>query len=374
MAAVTVPRGVPVDCPAVTAAHETSGLSRSEIGQFAAITAVAVLAVALNLADASSTLVFIVAGIAVAGMAHVLGVATEEAGAAAGPRLSALLNATFGNAAEAIIVVLAIREGGDLIDVARYSIIGSVLGNVVLILGASILVAGFRHGRQAFDAQIAGVNATMLLLATAALAIPTIFTQATGVSTDDAEGVSHGVAIVMLLLYVAYLVHSFQHPEASGGTTHAARWSVRLAIVMLGLSAVATGVLSEVLVGAIEPTIEETGISPIFIGLIVVPLVGNVAEHFAAVKIAWGGNLDFAMGIAYNSALQVSLALSAVAVAAGVVFGHEVVLGFGMLEVALLVAATLIASAVALNGHANWLEGLELLSIYVIAALVFWYL
>lgn len=358
----------------MSAAPGTSGLSRSEIGQFAAITAVAVLAVALNVMGASSTLVFAVAGIAVAGMAHVLGIATEEAGAAAGPRLSALLNATFGNAAEAIIVVLAIREGGELIDVARYSIIGSVLGNVVLILGASILAAGVRHGRQAFDAKIAGVNATMLLLATAALAIPTIFTQVSGVSTADAEGVSHGVAIVMLLLYGAYLVHSFQHPEEAAGETHAARWSVRLAIIMLALSAVATGVLSEVLVGAIEPTIEETGISPVFIGLIIVPLVGNVAEHFAAVKIAWGGNLDFAMGIAYNSALQVALALSAVAVGAGVIFGHEVVLGFGLLEVSLLVAATLIASTVALNGHANWLEGLELLSIYVIAALVFWYL
>ena len=137
---------------------------------------------------------------------------------------------------------------------------------------------------------------------------------------------------------------------------------------MLALSAVATGVLSEVLVSAIEPTIEETGIGEVFIGLIIVPLVGNVAEHFAAVKIAWGGNIDFSAGIALNSALQVALAVSAVAVGAGLVFGNDVDLVFPNLEIAVLVAATLLATVVALNGNANWLEGAELLSIYAMAA------
>jgi len=153
-----------------------------------------------------------------------------------------------------------------------------------------------------------------------------------------------------------------------------ARWSTRLSLVMLSASAIATGVLSEVLVGAIEPTIEETGISTVFIGLIVVPLIGNVAEHFAAVKIAWSGKLDFSMGIAFNSALQVALAVSAIAVLAGLLFGHEVVLDFGLLEVSILFAGALMAGLIAANGNSNWLEGAELLAIYTIAGLVFWYL
>ena len=167
---------------------------------------------------------------------------------------------------------------------------------------------------------------------------------------------------------------SFQSPEATGVGGEGARWSTRLSLVMLSASAIATGVLSEVLVGAIEPTIEETGISTVFIGLIVVPLIGNVAEHFAAVKIAWSGKLDFSMGIAFNSALQVALAVSAIAVLAGLLFGHEVVLDFGLLEVSILFAGALMAGLIAANGNSNWLEGAELLAIYTIAGLVFWYL
>ena len=149
---------------------------------------------------------------------------------------------------------------------------------------------------------------------------------------------------------------------------------MRLSIVMLALTALATGVLSEVLVAAIEPTIAETGISEIFIGLIIVPLVGNVAEHMAAVKVAYGGNLDFAMGIAFNSALQVALGVTAVAVAAGYAFDNELVLDFKPLELAFLIAATLLAGLVASNGAANWIEGVQLIAIYLIACIVFWYL
>jgi Ca2+:H+ antiporter len=357
-----------------TAPSSLGGISRSEALQVIGISAVAVVALLFQVVGLSPVLVFVTAGVAVAGMAHILGIATEQAGDAAGPRLSALLNATFGNAAEIIIVVLAIREGGQLIDVARYSIIGSVLGNVLLILGASLLVAGIRHGRQRFDATVAGVNATMLVLATTALVIPTLFAMLT--ETDHAAeiGLSHGVAVVMAVLYVLYLYASFQSPEATGMEGERARWSTRLSLAALAFSAIATGVLSEVLVGAIEPTIEETGISTVFIGLIVVPLIGNVAEHFAAVKIAWSGKLDFSMGIAFNSALQVALAVSAVAVLAGIFFGHEVVLNFGLLEVSILLAGALLAGLIAANGNSNWLEGAELLAIYAIAAIVFWYL
>jgi Ca2+:H+ antiporter len=350
-----------------------SGFTRSERVQFSLIGLVAVAAIGLEVTHANSVLIFVVAGLAVAGMAHILGVATEQAGEASGPRISALLNATFGNAAELIIVVLAIRQGGELIDVARYSIIGSVMGNILLILGASLLVSGIRHGRQSFNAVISGVNGTMLLLATAALALPTLFTIVLPAETSGAVSISHGVAIVMAVLYGLYLLHAFRSPDESAAAKGNAHWSPRLSIIVLVASAAVTGLLSEFLVTAIEPTIKATGISAVFVGLIIVPLVGNIAEHFAAIKIAAKGDLDFAMGIAFNSALQVALAVTAVAVAAGFIFGHELTLSFGALEMAVLIAAAILAAFIATNGNATWLEGAELIAIYVIAALAFWY-
>ena len=215
----------------------------------------------------------------------------------------------------------------------------------------------------------------MLVLATAVLAIPTLFATTTGTSVGEERGLTHGVAVIAIVVYGFYLYASFQDPEHRGDISHSkARWTVPLSVVMLALTALATGVLSEILVAAIEPTIEETGISEIFIGLIIVPLVGNVAEHMAAVKIAYGGNLDFAMGIAFNSALQVALGVTAVAVAAGYAFGNELVLDFKPLELAFLIAATLLAGLVASNGAANWIEGVQLIAIYLMACLVFWYL
>jgi Ca2+:H+ antiporter len=357
----------------VSAGETMSGFTRSERVQFSLIALVAVAAIGLEVAHANSVLIFIVAGLAVAGMAHILGVATEQAGEVAGPRISALLNATFGNAAELIIVVLAIRQGGELIDVARYSIIGSVMGNILLILGASLLVSGIRHGRQSFNAVISGVNGTMLLLATAALALPTLFTIVLPAETSGAISVSHGVAIVMAVLYGLYLLHAFRSPDESAAAEGHAHWTPRLSIIVLVASAAVTGLLSEFLVTAIEPTIEATGISAVFVGLIIVPLIGNIAEHFAAIKIAAKGDLDFAMGIAFNSALQVALAVTAVAVAAGFIFGHELTLSFGALEMAVLIAAAILAAFIATNGNATWLEGAELIAIYVIAAVAFWY-
>src|SRR5689334_18758569 len=264
---------------------------------FAVIGLVSLIALGLRLADAPAVLVFVVAGIAVAGLAYVLGVATEEAGASTGPTVSALLNATFGNAAEAIIVILAVREG--LVEVAKASIVGSVLGNLLLILGASLLVSGVRHGRRRFDATVVGLNATTLVLAVVALGLPTVLSLGDRVTAADERHVAYGVAIVMAGLYVAYLVATLGGEREGGGHHEEAHWSTRTAVVMLSVSAVATGILSEVLVSEIEPTIERTGLGEVFVGLIIIPLVGNIAEHFAAVKIAWRGDLDFSVGIAF---------------------------------------------------------------------------
>ncbi len=353
------------------------GLNRQELTRYGVITALAAVAGVLHFAHAAPVLVFVGAGLAVAGMAYVLGDATEAAGEVAGPRISALLNATFGNAAELIIVILSIRSG--LIDVARASIVGSVIGNVLLILGASMLASGIRFGYRSFDRAVAGRNVTMLILAGAVLGLPTLYATTRGSTIGNERSLSHWVAIVAVVVYAAYLYASFQHPEAS---THdgqegsgSPRWSTRLAITVLGFSAVATALLSEVLVDAIKPTIERTGISPLFVGLIVVPLVGNVAEHFAAVKLAWHGHLDFAIGIAFNSALQVALAVSAVAVFAGWLFGgdRELTLTFTALEIAILGIATILAGLIAANSQASWIEGFQLIALYVLAGLVLYY-
>jgi Ca2+:H+ antiporter len=304
-------------------------------------------------------------------LAYVLGEATEQAGTASGPRLASLLNATFGNLPELIIVVLTIREG--LIEVARASIIGSVIGNILLVLGASILLGGLRNGSMPFDQRTVGVNASMLVIVAVALGVPSLFGHLDGTTHNEQATLSHGVAIIMAVLYTAYLVYSFTQPQPVGHDG-GGRWGARAAVLTLAVTAVVTGVMSEVLVSAIEPTIDELGIGTVFVGMVVVPLVGNVPEHWAAVRIARGGNLDFSMSIAFNSALQVALAGTAIAVVAGAVFSHAFLIVFPPLELALLGAATVITGILAGMGRANWLEGFQLLTVYAIAALAFWFL
>jgi Ca2+:H+ antiporter len=354
----------------VSASAATPGFSRHDLIAFALTTVLALIAIGLRVGGANPVAVFIVAGTAVAALAYVLGEATDQAGESSSPRLAALLNATFGNAPELIIVVLTINAG--LVDVARASIIGSVLGNILLILGLSLIVGGLRHGDLKFERRPAGVNASTLTLAVVLVALPTLFAQLGNTSVHDEKVVSDGAAVLMFLIYVAYLFHSLRRPSAEGppGTP---RWTKTVSLVVLAVSAVATGVLSEILVRAIEPTIRSTGVSQAFVGLIIVPSMGNIAEHLSAVRIAWRGNLDFAMGIVFNSGLQVALFITAAAVAAGIVVGNDLQIVFPPLELAVLGAAALMATFVTADGEATWIEGLQLVSIYLLAALAFWF-
>jgi Ca2+:H+ antiporter len=268
---------------ASAAPRQTGGFSRRDSIAFGVTAAIAVVALGLRAIDASPVVVFSVAGVAVAALAFVLGEATEQAGESSSPRLAALLNATFGNAPELIIVVLTVNAG--LIGVAKASIIGSVLGNILLILGLSLIAGGLRHGHLRFAKRPAGVNASMLTLAVVLVALPTAFARIGHTSTSDEKVVSYGAAVLMLVVYLAYLYHSLSQPQEDRGASQA-RWSKRAALIVLSVSAVATGVLSEVLVKAIEPTIHDTGIGETFVGLIIVPALGNVAEHLSAVRVA----------------------------------------------------------------------------------------
>ncbi len=239
------------------------------------------------------------AAVALAALAWALAEATEQAGESAGPRASALLNATFGNLPEVVIVVLAIHAGLD--DIARASIIGSVIGNILLILGLSLVIGGWKNGTQTFTERVASTNASMLVLGVAGLGLPDPVRSARARPTTRPSCCRAGPArrsssSTPPTSTTASTCPALRDPGRHPGT----RWSRRQAIAALALAAIGTGVVSEVLVDSIRPAVDALGVPRAFVGLVVVPFVGNVAEHFSAVRLAYRNRLDFAMGIAYG--------------------------------------------------------------------------
>ncbi len=345
-------------------------MTRQQIILAAVVFAVSVAAVALDAAGSVGTGTFVVAGVALAGLAWLLGISTEQAGATVGPRTSALLNASFGNLPELVIVVLAINAG--LEGVARASIVGSVIGNVLLILGLSLVLGGWRNGVQTFNERLAATNSLMLVLAVAGLAIPTLFAQShPGMHSVDL--LSRWTAALLALSYAGYVYYTLTAPGLRySHKGEGEPWPRRQAILVLCLTAVGTGIVSEVLVDAIEPVVRAWGVPLTFIGLIVVPFLGNVAEHLSAVRLALRNNLDFSMAIAAGSGIQIALAAPAVAVVASIALGSELTLVFPTLELAALGIAALVSTLIARGGETNWLEGLQLLVIYTVVAVAFW--
>ena len=345
-------------------------MTRQQIILAAVVFAVSVAAVALDAAGSVGTGTFVVAAVALAGLAWLLGISTEQAGATVGPRTSALLNASFGNLPELVIVVLAINAG--LEGVARASIVGSVIGNVLLILGLSLVLGGWRNGVQTFNERLAATNSLMLVLAVAGLAIPTLFAQShPGMHSVDL--LSRWTAALLALSYAGYVYYTLTAPGLRySHKGEGEPWPRRQAILVLCLTAVGTGIVSEVLVDAIEPVVRAWGVPLTFIGLIVVPFLGNVAEHLSAVRLALRNNLDFSMAIAAGSGIQIALAAPAVAVVASIALGSEMTLVFPTLELAALGIAALVSTLIARGGETNWLEGLQLLVIYTVVAVAFW--
>ena len=332
----------------------------------------AAVALLLRLAGVAGQTVFVVSALAVTGLAWLLGQATEQAGETAGPRISALLNASFGNLPELVIIVLAIQAG--LADIARASIVGSVIGNILLILGLSLLVGGRRHGLQQFNERVAATNSSMLLLGVIGMGIPTLF-YAVQPDLGAERSLSRITAVALLLCYIAYLRFSLTTPGLQfAHEPGIATWTRGEAIFLLAATALATGVVSEVLVHSIEPTVRAWGVPRTFIGLVIVPFVGNVAEHYSAVRLAARNSVDFSMGIAYGSGIQIVLAATSIAVFASLVMGRELSLVFPPLELAALGAAAVVSLVVARGGETSWLEGLQLLAIYAVVAAAFWML
>jgi Ca2+:H+ antiporter len=346
------------------------------------------IAVALELAHASPVLVFSAAALGVIPTAAVMGEATEAIAARTGPGIGGLLNVTFGNAPELIIAFFALAKG--LQEVVKASIVGSIIGNVLLVLGAAMVVGGLPREKQTFNRTAANAQAGMMLLALAALLLPAAFQLIHGGGlplpgdkrTDfgsDLERLSFGVAIVLLASYAAGMVFSlkthrrmfnpYDEPEAA-----AHHPSVKRAVVMLAGAGVLVGLMSEILVGSIEDASKDIGLSEFFVGVFVVAIVGNAAEHWVAVLVAAKDKMDLAVNIAIGSSAQIALVVAPVLVLLSFVIGPSpLALVFNGYELGGLLFAVLIANFLTQEGESNWFEGVQLIALYVVLGLVFYF-
>jgi Ca2+:H+ antiporter len=346
-------------------------------------------AIALELAHADPVLVFAAAALGVIPCAAVMGQATEAIAAKSGPGIGGLLNVTFGNAPELIIAFFALLEG--LQEVVKASIVGSIIGNVLLVMGAAFVVGGWSRDKQTFNQTAAHAQSAMLTLALAALIFPALFQLIHGGSLprvgdehvdfgSDLEKLSLGVALVLLASYAAGLWFSLRthravfNPFGDEEDEEAHHWPVRRAALYLALSAVAVGVMSEILVGSISEASEDIGLSEFFVGVFIVAIVGNAAEHWVAVLVAAKDKMDLAVNIAIGSSAQIALFVAPVLVLASFVVGDDpMALVFNGYELGALLFAVLIANLVTQDGESNWFEGVQLLALYAVLGLVFYF-
>ncbi len=321
------------------------------------------------------TPIFIVSALGILGLAYVVGAATERLGALTGPQTGGILNATFGNIAELIIAFFALTAGE--LEVVKASLTGSIIGNLLLVLGASLLLGGLRHGTQRFSVRTAMLDATLLVLAVIGLFVPAVFALSSG-APEPRLRESVAVAIVLLILYVLNLVYRFRHPQDVLGSEpegHAGpAWPVRTAVLVLLAAAALLAVLSEALVGAIDPFIASFNLTPFFVGVILIPTIGNLSEHLVAVQLALKERVDFSMAISIGSSLQVALFVAPVLVLLGLLVGQPMNLVFTPLEIASVGVAVGITVLIAFDGESNWLEGALLLGVYTILAVSFFFL
>lgn len=338
-------------------------------------------AIALRLGGAGAIWVFILSAVAIIPLAGLMGAATEHLAERLGPGMGGLLNATFGNAAELIIALFALFKGLD--EVVKASLTGSILGNVLLVLGASLLAGGLRHSTQTFNRTAAGSGVTMLMLAAFGLLVPAIFHELPEVTASDFEiehELSLGVAGILILTYLAHLVFSLVthkklfNPETPASAEPIQAWSGRTSAVVLVVATTLVAVMSELLVGSVEHASHALGMNGVFVGVVVVAIVGNAAEHSTAVLVALKNQMDLAVGIAIGSALQIALFVAPVLVFASYLRQSPMDLRFTSLEVLSVLVGVIIARMVAEDGESNWLEGLMLLMVYAILGLAFFFL
>jgi Ca2+:H+ antiporter len=336
----------------------------------------------LGLTHASPVAVFVVSCLAILPLAGIMGEATESLAHRAGPGLGGLLNATFGNAAELIIAFLALRAGE--IEVVKASLTGSIIGNMLMVLGLSMLLGGLKHQEMRFSRLAGETGSGMMVLAVVALVIPAIYAQVTAHShPEHVEAISLDISWILILTYLASLVfqfrthHRFFAPEGASDAAveieQGHPWSLTRSILVLLAAAALTGVVSEFLVHALDAAGTALGLGKVFMGVVVVAVVGNAAEHSTAIVVAMKNKMDLALGIAMGSSMQIALFGAPVLVIGGHLIGRPLGLEFTVLEVAAVMLSVFAVANLVQDGKTNWFEGVQLLAIYWILAVTFYF-
>ena len=349
------------------------------------------ISVILDLVHADHIIIFIIAVIALIPLAKLIGDSTEHLSTHYGSTLGSLLNVTFGNAAEIIIAVVAINAG--LIDLVKASITGAILGNIMLIFGLSMIAGGIRKKEQLFSRENAGLQSTMIFLAIIGLAIPTVLST-TILKPVEFENqlkiqfLSDALAIILLSVYIAGIVftffthkHLFVSPQMEEennnhniNTIATKHWDKKRAFFMLAISMVGVVVVSEILVGSIEETSKQFGFGEVFVGAIIIGIVGNAAEHSSAIILARKGKIDLSIGIAAGSGTQIALFVVPLLVIFGIILNQPFTLEFTVYELVTLFLAAIILNLIAHDGRSNWFEGVMLTAVYVIIAMGFYFI
>lgn len=328
-------------------------------------------------------IVFVISIIALIPLAKLIGDSTEHLASHYGPTTGSLLNVTFGNAAEIIIALTAISAG--LLDLVKASITGAILGNIMLIFGLSMLVGGFKYKEQVFNRENAGLQSSMIFLSIIGLVIPTLvaFTIFGGDAAEQAkiQILSDSVAIILLAVYIAGLIftfithkHLFTSPTVNESDhISGEHWTKKKSFILLAISMIGVIFVSEILVGSVEETGKQFGFGELFVGAIIVGIVGNAAEHSSAIVLAKKGKMDLAIGIAAGSGTQIALFVVPILVLAGIALGQPFTLEFTIYEIVTVALAAIILNLIAHDGKSNWFEGVMLTAVYIIIALGFYY-
>lgn len=333
------------------------------------------VAIVLEIVHGEPVAIFSASALAILPLAGLIGHATEDLAARSGPQIGGLLNATFGNVTELIIAFFLILEGQQ--EIVKASITGSIIGNVLLVLGLSFLVGGWSRVQQTFSRHSAGLHSASLMIAVVALLLPALFSftpEATGFRT---EAVSLGVSTVLIGVYVLALLFTFKthrslfRSEFEHGEP---KWSPKRALGTLAGATILVALMSEFLVASLESTTEALGLSELFVGLIIVPIVGNAAEHSSAVLLAAKDRVDVSIEIAIGSSTQIALFIAPLLVFLSALVGQPMDLIFTGIEIAAVGFSAAILGFIVLDGRSNWFEGAQLLAAYVIMAVSFFFL
>ncbi len=335
----------------------------------------------LGLTHASPTAVFLTSCLAILPLAGLMGEATENLSHHTGPAAGGLLNATFGNAAELIIGFSALRAGQH--EIVKASLTGSIIGNILMVLGLSMLLGGWKHKELRFNRMAAESGSSMMALAVVALVIPAIYAQVTHhAEPEHTESLSFDIAWVLVFTYAASLLFQLKTHQklfAPEGDTAAEEieggrvWPVGKSLGLLLAAALLVGWVSEYLVEAVDAAGQALGLGKVFMGVVVVALVGNAAEHSTAVLVAMKGKMDLALGIALGSSMQIALFVAPVLVIAGHWIGRPMGLEFTILEVVAVMLSVGVSTLLIQDGKTNWFEGLQLLAVWVILAMAFYF-